>query len=219
MISSLSPTSDKSVSKAIIFMTIMYSVGLIGFLLNIHPDFPLLTPFNLMLSLVVSLYFHREKNTQFLLVCLCIMSVGFMVEAIGVNTGKIFGVYEYGKTLGFKLWQTPLSISVNWLLTSYCAAMYVNERMSKLAHWALKALITSVVMVGLDILIEPVAMKTDMWQWENNSIPFQNYVGWFLTALPLQMLLFYVIGHAKNKVAYVVFMLQALFFLILNLAL
>jgi uncharacterized membrane protein len=219
MISSSSPTSEKLVSKAIIFMSIMYSVGLIGFLMKIHPDFPLLTPFNLTLSLVVSLYFHREKNTKFLLVCLCIMSVGFMVEAIGVNTGKIFGTYEYGKILGFKLWQTPLSISVNWLLTSYCAAMFVNEVMPNQRHLGIKALIASLVMVGLDIFIEPVAMKTDMWQWENNIIPFQNYVGWFLTALPLQMLLFYVIGHAKNKVAYVVFMLQALFFLILNLAL
>jgi uncharacterized membrane protein len=218
MISSFPSTiSEKSVSKAILFMSLMYSVGLIGFLTKIHPNFPLLTPFNLILSLMVSLYFHGEKNARFLLVCLFIMFIGFTVEAIGVNTGKIFGVYEYGKTLGFKLWNTPLSISINWLLTSYCAAMFVNEKVSQRWSWGLKALVTSFVMVALDVLIEPVAIKTDMWQWQNNTIPLQNYVGWFFTALPLQMLLFYVIGSTKNKVAYVVFMLQALFFLILNL--
>jgi uncharacterized membrane protein len=208
--------SEKSISPAIVFMTIMYGVGISGFLLKIHPDFALLTPFNLMLSLAMCMAFHGEKNLKFLSVCFFIALVGFSIEAIGVNTGKIFGVYHYGRTLGFKLWQTPLSISVNWLLTSYCAAMCINQLSSEKVNLFFKAFLAALMMVGLDILIEPVAMKTDMWMWENNTIPLQNYLGWFFTAFPLQMLLFYTIGHAKNKVAFSVFILQALFFLILH---
>jgi uncharacterized membrane protein len=212
----ISKASEKNVLPAIVFMFIMYSVGILGFILKIHPDFPLLTPFNLILSLAMCLVFHSQKNTKFLSICLFIAAAGFSIEAIGVNTGKIFGVYHYGKTLGFKLWQTPLSISINWLLTSYCAAMFINQLLSEKINVFFKALLAAFVMVGLDILIEPVAMKTDMWTWENNIIPLQNYLGWFLTALPLQIILFYTIGHAKNKVAFSVFILQALFFLILN---
>jgi bisanhydrobacterioruberin hydratase len=216
--SSYLKTSEKSISRAIVFMAIMYSVGIIGFISKIHPDFPLLTPFNLMLSLGMCLAFHPEKNKNFLLACTFIAAVGFAVEAIGVNTGKIFGHYQYGRTLGFKLWETPLSISINWLLTSYCAAMSINQTASEKVNIVLKAFLATLLMVGLDFLIEPVAMKTDMWQWQNSMIPLQNYIGWFLTALPLQIVLFYSIGSVKNKVAFAVFILQALFFLILNIA-
>ena len=134
---------------------------------------------------------------------------------VGVNTGRIFGAYQYGPVLGFKLWNTPLSIGVNWLLLTYCSAMFVNQFADKKAPWLLKAVCATAIMVCLDVLIEPVAIKTGMWSWAGNVVPMQNYLGWYLSALPLQILLFSVVKDHKNSVAVVVFILQIIFFAVL----
>jgi putative membrane protein len=44
---------------------------------------------------------------------LIIAVAGFFIEAIGVNTGLIFGNYVYKTTLGWKFLETPLIIGVN----------------------------------------------------------------------------------------------------------
>jgi uncharacterized membrane protein len=201
---------------AIKILTVLYIVGIGGFLFKIHPDFPLLTPVNLVVSLVVSLVFHPNWSPKFVFWCLTVMLVSFYVEVLGVSTGQLFGHYEYGTTLGFKYVNTPLSISVNWLLTAYSAAALVSLATAETFNWFYKALFAAALMVSLDSFIEPMAHKLDMWSWQNGVIPFQNYVGWFCTALPLQMLFFYFIRSAKNKVAVAVLLLQFAFFLLLN---
>ena len=144
------------------------------------------------------------------------MCVGFGIEVIGVSTGQIFGHYQYGETLGFKYQNTPLSISVNWLLTAYSAAALVSLATKETTSWVLKSVLAAALMVSLDSFIEPIAHKLDFWSWQNGVIPFQNYIGWFLTALPLQILFFTLIKSAKNKVAVAVLLLQFAFFLLLN---
>lgn len=200
----------------IVFLTILYIVGTAGFLYQIHPDFPRLTPVNLVISLVVSLYFHPKWSLKFAFWCFFTMCVGFGIEVIGVSTGQIFGQYEYGETLGFKCQNTPLSISVNWLLTAYSAAALVSLATKEATSWWLKSVLAAALMVSLDSFIEPIAHKLGFWSWQNGVIPFQNYIGWFLTALPLQMLFFGLIKSAKNKVAVAVLLLQFAFFLLLN---
>ena len=201
---------------AIKILAVLYSVGIGGFLFNIHPDFPLLTPVNLVVSLAVALVFHPNWSIKFVLWCLTAMTVSFYVEVVGVATGDIFGHYQYGPTLGFKYQNTPLSIGVNWLLTAYSAAALVSLATADTFNWFYKALFAAFLMVSLDSFIEPVAHKLGMWSWENGFIPFKNYIGWFCTALPLQMLFFYFIRSAKNKVAVAVLLLQFAFFLLLN---
>ena len=201
---------------AIKILTVLYIVGIGGFLFNIHPDFPLLTPVNLVVSLAIALVFHPNWSLKFVLWCLTAMTVSFYVEVVGVATGEIFGHYQYGPTLGFKYQNTPLSIGVNWLLTAYSAAALVSLATADTFNWFYKALFAAFLMVSLDSFIEPVAHKLGMWSWENGFIPFKNYVGWFCTALPLQMLFFYFIRSAKNKVAVAVLLLQFAFFLLLN---
>ena len=43
-------------------------------------------------------------------------------------------------------------------------------------------------MVSIDFLIEPLSNSLDFWTWKNNTIPFSNYVDWFLIALLNQSL-------------------------------
>ena len=74
------------------------------------------------------------------------------------------------------------------------------------------------LMVGLDFLIEPVAISLDFWSWEYDIIPLQNYIGWFVIAFILQLIFLNVLDKAeKNIVAVSLFGWQIMFFGVLNL--
>ncbi|MBK9792799.1 MAG: carotenoid biosynthesis protein [Sphingobacteriales bacterium] len=74
-------------------------------------------------------------------------------------------------------------------------------------------------MTLLDVFIEPVAIRLDFWQWQNNVIPFQNYVAWYLISFLLFLFFRRVNGAIQNRIAIIVLAIQFLFFAILNLLL
>ncbi len=199
-----------------IVLVILYVVGTLGFIFNIYPQFERLTPVNLSISLILTLFCHPKWDWKIVLFCLLCPIIGFIVEMKGVETGLIFGKYQYDYALGYKYRDTPLSIGINWLLISYCSGVLVSFATDEHRHWAIKALIAAALMVSLDVLIEPIAMKTGMWHWENDTVPFQNYVGWFITAFVIQSLFFILNKTVKNKVAVILLVLQFLFFWILS---
>jgi bisanhydrobacterioruberin hydratase len=203
--------------KVIIVLIILHVVGILGFtFFNFEGFFYRLTPFNLIISLFLALCFHPNWHRANILFFIFTFIWGFFIELIGVNTGSIFGHYEYDFALGFKIYNTPPVIGINWVLTSYCIAISTNHFLGESKNWILKALFASLGMVVLDFFIEPVATKTGMWHWENNIIPLKNYIGWFFTSLPIQLLFFKLMGDVKNKIAIVLLILMFLFFFVLN---
>lgn len=124
------------------------------------------------------------------------ISFGFFLEVLGVHSKLIFGEYTYGENLGVKLWGVPLMIGVNWFILSYASAAVVNKLGVSL--W-LKVLLASVLMVGIDFLIEPIAPKFDFWSFESGKADWHNYLGWLLASLLLQWIL------QKNRFAKVKF--------------
>jgi putative membrane protein len=71
-------------------------------------------------------------------------------------------------------------------------------------------------MTGLDFLIEPVAVSSDFWSWENGAIPLFNYVCWFLIALPLHFYLIKRKTPEQNPVSIGLFLVLIVFFGVLN---
>jgi bisanhydrobacterioruberin hydratase len=202
---------------AMIVLIVLHVVGILGFtLFNLDGFFYRLTPFNLIISLFLVLCFHPIWHHKARFFFIFTFLWGFFIELIGVNTGLIFGYYEYDFALGFEIFNTPPVIGINWVLTSYCLAISTNHIFGERKNWILKALFATFGMVVLDFFIEPIAIKTGMWHWENNIIPFKNYVGWFLTALPIQLLFFKLMGDVKNKIAVLLLVLMFLFFFVLN---
>ena len=203
---------------AILVLAVLYTVGIFGILLPIHQDFILLTPVNLLVSLALVLWFHAgwDRGTRAFVVIAYL--VGFGAELFGVQTGILFGEYTYGRVLGPKVWGTPLMIGVNWVMLSYSAGVIANHLLPE-RHWLFRGLASALLMVGLDVLIEPVAMHYGFWSWEAEAVPLRNYLGWFLVAFPLQCLFAFWLGRALNKVAIALFILQVLFFLILGISL
>ena len=210
-----------------VIISLMYLAGTIG-LINSYsqPYFKLLSPFNLWVSLILLLIFHQEFNRAFFINSIIVFLSGFWIEVIGVYTGKIFGNYWYGKTLGTQLFDVPLVIGANWLLLIYCSnhvTQVIIDYFKKIfsvnttPSVFLKAFISASLMVCLDYLIEPVAIRLDFWHWQNEEIPLQNFQAWFLIAFTLSYI--YSKGRflIKNPLASLLFILQVLFFLSLHL--
>lgn len=146
---------------------------------------------------------------------LLVYLAGYLIEVVGVNTGLIFGNYRYGSALGLKVWEVPLLIGVNWLILVYCTGIFLQSVHVK-NKWVFSA-IGALILLGIDFLIEPVAIKFDYWSWYGGIIPVQNYIGWYVFSFFL--FLFYTSCNFKksNSAAIVLLFTQAAFFLALNL--
>lgn len=160
-------------------------IGVIGFRTeSLLPLFKTLTPYNLLFTLVICFLYLSRKT--FISNFILLFTIGFGVEFLGVKTGLLFGNYEYGSTLGIKLLDVPLIIGVNWFVLAVGARGCANGITKNTFYQVLCA---ALFMVGLDFLIEPVAMKYDFWDWHQNKVPIQNYFMWFLISLLMQVIL------------------------------
>lgn len=201
----------------VLFLIIFYTVGFTGLSVPAtRPFFVHLTPFALLLSCLIVALFHSKFSTKTILAFLFIYVVSFIVELIGVNTGIIFGNYTYGHGLGIKIFNTPLIIGLNWLLLVYVS----NSVMGK-TGWppVIKVLGASFILLAYDVLLELVAPKLAMWTFSEFPVPTQNYVAWFILALLFSLLVHILKINTNNRIAPVVFGIQALFFALLLLTL
>jgi len=173
-----------------------------------------LTPLNLLFLAFTLLSFHKMWNIQELIWLSTVFLVGFFVEVLGVYTGKIFGSYNYGQNLGPKLFQVPISMGINWLLMCYTSVRFVL--IFKLPN-VISAIISALVMVGLDFIMEPVAMAFDYWQWTDNQIPLQNYVAWFVVAFFLNLAWFSLKNKGLNNFSNVMLLYLVVFFGVMHL--
>ncbi len=211
-----------------IVVSLMYIVGTLGLIFPFtQPYFKLASAFNLWVSLVLLLLFHKEYNRSFVFTVIGIFLAGFLIEVIGVHTEVIFGKYWYGQTLGTKILEVPLVIGANWLLLIYCSGTITQKfceifkkylfKNSWFDNVYLKTVFASFLMVCLDYLIEPVAIHLDFWHWQNEQIPTQNFQAWFLIALLLNYIFLRGRFIKSNPLAILLFFLQFTFFISINI--
>jgi uncharacterized membrane protein len=203
---------------------LMYLSGTIGLLIpSSQPYFQLFSSFNLWVSLILLLFFHQDFNRSFIITSIVIILIGFFIEVSGVHTGMIFGKYWYGHTLGTQLFNVPLVIGANWLLLVYCSiivtqnfSIFLEKKTSQnfpFNHTITKAFFASILMVCLDYLIEPVAIRLDFWHWQNEKIPTQNFIAWFLISFGMNYFFIKSKFLKINPLAPLLLFLQFLFFL------
>lgn len=189
----------------------MHIAGIIGLQLPIsRPLFQQLIAFNLLVTAAIVFYFHTDFNRNFILFSIITFLAGFFIEVLGVATGQVFGIYSYGSTLGYKWLNVPLLIGLNWLVLIYCTNIITDKLPFS---WWVKALGGAFLMVGLDFFIEPVAIRYDMWAWQENKVPFQNYIGWFIASLILSAVFHIFSFSKKNRIAMLVYAIQLIFFM------
>jgi bisanhydrobacterioruberin hydratase len=190
----------------------MHLAGVIGLLTPARAIFQLFTPLHILATTVMLLYAGR-RNRGYLAAAGLVALGTYLVELAGVQTGLIFGEYTYGSTLGPKLAGTPLLIGVNWVLLSFAIGHLLAGLRGSLLS---KASLGATLMVGLDVLIEPVAMRFDFWDWSGGVVPFQNYLGWWSVSLLVFLAIFRWVPFRPNALAPWIWGAQLGFFLALN---
>ncbi|NHA06591.1 carotenoid biosynthesis protein [Mucilaginibacter sp. HC2] len=201
---------------SIIIIILFHAVGLIGCSLPATDVlFLKLVPWHLLLMTVVIIYNHDQLEGLFFLFAMIVFLTGFAAEWIGVHTGWLFGNYVYGETLGIQLSRIPLMIGVNWFLLIYSTGVLLQR--TRIKSRIIRILTGAVILVLLDILIEPMAIHFDYWHWANNHIPLKNYVCWF----GLSAVLLFGFDQFKFKqqsiVAPALLIIQFVFFMALEL--
>lgn len=164
-----------------IFVLWLFTIsGIFGILSNNYSEWFLsLTPLNLLITFTI-LIINMEAIKPKVIIALSIpFLLGFITEALGVNYGLIFGTYEYGENLGWKIAGVPIIICFNWALLT-AASADITRIFSK--NIIISSFIGGVIMTALDMLLEVSAPRFDFWEFENGVVPLQNYIGWVVTA-------------------------------------
>ncbi|MDF1572577.1 MAG: carotenoid biosynthesis protein [Bacteroidales bacterium] len=197
------------------WLVIFYSVGVAGMIIpQTRELFKAMVPLNLLLNVMLLLIYHGRLDMRFAWKALVIYSGGFIVEIAGVNTGLIFGSYEYGPTLGPQLFHTPLIIGVNWLMLVY-ASLVITSRFIEKRYF--RVLVAAVLMVVYDFALEPAAIDLDMWDW-GGPVPMQNYIAWLVISLVLVWFADRTgFVNRENKIAAPLFFVQLGFFILLDI--
>jgi putative membrane protein len=205
---------NKQIKYTNLFFIIYYIVGAIGLLVSTtHPLFLMLTPLTLIINGVGLFAFHSTKNkVKEITVFISIYVIAFLIELIGVKTGLIFGSYQYGESLGPKIFDTPLLIGLNWLFLAYASKSILDNFFKK--KW-ITFLVAPALLVIFDFVLEQVAPKLDMWYWQDSVAPVQNYIVWYVLSLIFVILLDIFKVDTRNSVAKVIFLCQFIFFIVL----
>lgn len=204
------------VNISIVILFIFHMVGVVGISSDYKDLFLGLTPLNLLLSLGLFIWANNDFSIQFYKVMAILFALGFLVEVIGVSTGVLFGEYTYGATLGYKLFETPLMIGVNWILLSLASfgvsSFFLKKQLPII-------LLSTLLMVLMDVLIEPIAISLDFWTWALGDIPLQNYVMWFFVSLIMNALISFNRLKIDYRISFGLLLSQILFFTLLSLSL
>ena len=171
------------------------------------------TPLTLLLTAGLLVAFQPGRNLSFWLLLAQIFLLGLVAEVVGTNTGLLFGHYTYGATLGPQYMGAPWLIGLNWVIVTYLGGMLAAYLP---ASRLVRVLVGAVLMVGLDLCLEPVAGRYDFWHWTGDVIPLKNFRDWFLLALFLQLLFVRTPFPKRNPLVPLVYLVQLLFFFVLG---
>lgn len=190
-------------------IVVFHVVGFVGFLIN-PGYFRSLSPVNLLLATGLVLLMSNQNKWQFYFAFVTSAIIGFFIEVLGVKTELIFGSYNYGQALGYKLFSVPLLIGVNWAVL-----LYATSQLSVFKNALVNALFGATLMVLLDFFIEQSAAKFDFWYWKNSHIPIQNYIAWFVISFGLNLLFQKHFSSKSNYTAKAFYFVQIAFFVAL----
>ena len=199
---------------AIAIIVLLHIVGIAGLSSDFRALFIRLTPFSLVVSGLMLLYFEEDKSSSFWSIFVFILLMGYGLEVLGVNTGYPFGDYSYGEAFGWRWMGTPFLIGLNWWILAYAGAMICRTLTPIL--W-LNALICGILITLIDFILEPVAISLNFWSWSGGNIPIQNYLTWFVCIMLFSWAIYRFSARSRNSLAPWVLGVKTMFFVLLLL--
>lgn len=213
-----------------LYLALLFHItGVLGILFTPYKDlFVYCTPIVLLtmfILLINSQIKHTKDNILFFFIAFV---TGMVTEIVGVNTGQLFGNYQYGQVLGPKILGVPLLIGFNWYVIVFCSGAILTQCMEKVKNMfninITASNYTYFIVIGgatiatfFDFILEPVAVKLNFWSWKNGYVPLFNYVCWFSISAILLGVKTYLNKFTVNTFATSLIIIQVVFFLILNL--
>jgi len=202
---------------AISIIAILHLVGSFGLMSTQYvSSFAALTTLNLFICFLLILPFKEAPLKNVLVFFTLAFSFGMLFEIIGVNTGFPFGEYYYFDVLAPSVFGVPLIIGVNWFILSYGIISLLNTQILRMNIY-IKSAIAAIIMTSVDVLIEPFAIRYNLWVWGNTTVPFENYIAWLLISFCLFLLGFNLLKNEKNFVAIFTVFVFVIFFALNNL--
>ncbi|MEO8445958.1 MAG: carotenoid biosynthesis protein [bacterium] len=201
--------------RAYLVLYLIFAVGIAGhYTENYYSLMLWITPYVLLMCGAFSIYLSGEfRSKKFLLWFLSAYVLTLLIEIVGVKTGMIFGEYSYGVVLGAGIGGVPLIVGFNWVLLILGS---FNIARIAFKNNLLRCLLTATLLVMMDLLIEPVAVKLGYWQWESAIIPLQNYIAWFVISLFAAISLARLNLNNNNNTFMHYYISILIFFLMLN---
>ena len=202
---------NKKISIGILWL--FHLSGLLGLLYIDKNLFASLTPLNLFISSTLLFVNQKSLNKKEIIIVLLIFLIGMIAEILGVNYGLIFGKYDYGDNLGLKLLGVPLLIGLNWVILTFICGSISNHFIK---NKYLSIVVAIILMLLIDITLEPIAPILDYWEFSGSIAPIQNYIGWAFTSL--LTLSIYQFFYSKKEFTFSInlFLAQLLFFVGFN---
>ena len=205
---------DFNKKVSIIIIWLFHLSGLLGLLYIDKNLFASLTPLNLFISTTLLFVNQTNATRMKFFIVFTIFFVGMIAEILGVQYGLIFGNYEYGNNLGLKLLGVPILIGFNWVvLTVICGS--ISSKIFKKSK-VLSIIFGVILMLLIDLTLEPIAPVLDYWEFSGSKAPLQNYIGWGITSLITQTLYQYFYKTKEFIFSINLFIAQFLFFLGFN---
>lgn len=204
-------TSTRSFFRngGIAFGWLLHLSAIIGITLGYQEWFVSKTPFNLLFITGLLLFFFPVDSKKKWGLFLVLFTLGMTAEILGVNLGWFFGTYSYGENLGIKWWGVPVMIGVNWALLTF-----ITGQMAKILfkNPYLIMVTGAVLMLVLDLLMEPLAPEFDFWSF-GEEVPLSNFISWFVLALIMQFLFVRLQIRGDKTLSIHLYLMQGVFFL------
>jgi uncharacterized membrane protein len=131
-----------------------------------------------------------------------------IIENLGV-LDKSYTYYTYAGIFnsqypGYLFWvgQVPLWIELGWVIVALSLFVLFHDVLLPGRNPFLQAACAGLVAVNIDLVIDPVAVANNLWQWINPSVyvlgvPIYNWVGWFCLIFFYDLLFNYTILQSK----------------------
>jgi len=210
----LNNLKNNQINISIFIVWLFHISAIIGITLGYQNWFVSKTPINLLVQASLLLYYFPVSSIKKWLIFGICFFAGMFVEAIGVQNSFLFGSYYYGENLGFKLFDVPLLIGINWAILVFITAAIAIRFSNNLL---IKIIIGATLMVGLDFMMEGVAPIFDFWYFTEGHPPLRNFVTWFLVAAFLHFVFQYFKLNGNFKFALHLYLAQLVFFSYFNL--
>ena len=205
--------SNTSSKISVFIIWLFHLCGMVGISYGNKDFFLAFTPINLFISFVLLFVNQKQLESKELKSAFLIFFIGMVSEILGVNYGLIFGDYVYLDNLGVKILGVPVLIGVNWIILTFITGslssfIFKNKYVS--------ILMGAILMIGLDLLIEPVAPLLGFWIFDLQKVPLQNYLGWFVIGIITQALFQFKIAEKELTFSTHLLIINAIFFAFLN---